>query len=202
VQISRWQAQLENALRLVAEADDEQFPGQLDQVRQRLQEQEQLLNQLTVAQPEQAGEIVQLQTQLRTCMSWVEDGETDPVGFRSRMRMGFPADDNDLPGRGLGQGMGMDGEMTPGGPRLYGGSVTPNATDCPYGYGDGLGDNPWVEGTPTPGSGYGPGPGTGDCTDCTPQLGNPWNDDAESPSNPGNGMGNGAGNAGGNSNRP
>lgn len=205
--VARWEQQVEFALRQAAEAGNESVTMELARLRERLRNQLQRVEQwrLTTPAPEEA-QLLRVQSRLQTHLRLVEEGISDPIGYRVRVRAGRYDDqpnptpgnpwteETPTPGSSYGPGPGACPECTPQGKgsEKPAGSGNPWTTGTPtpgsgYGEGNQAGGNPWVENTPTPGSGYGPGPGSGDCTMCTPQGPGPQ------PANPtpGGGSGNG-----------
>lgn len=178
---ARWQQQAELALRLAGDLDDGVMNGELTRLRDRLREQLRLMDQLQGDAPADA-QLLRLREQLQTRLRLVEAGLADPTGYRNQVRAGqydlAPVDPGQEeppaagPGYGPGPGDGECQDCTPQGPgagnKAGEGNPWVEGTPTPgSGYGAGNGGNPWTDSTPTPGSGY--GPGEGDCGACTPQ---------------------------------
>ncbi len=120
----RYEAQLEQALRLAQNLPDEQALRALEQIRQRLRLQEQQMSQL----PANQAVVAQTRAMIQQRLKWVENGLKDPQQFRQRLHQGLPpeevppaqpgkgnpwTDETPTPGSGYGQ---------PGGPGDTGGS--------------------------------------------------------------------------------
>ncbi len=163
---TRYQQQVEQAIRIAANLPDAQAVQALAQVKTRLQDQEQLFLQMQTGISLNAEAAVMRSRQMvQERLQWVDEGLSDPAQLRSQFRQQ--------------EGMNNDQEngQQQGGQQMGGMNNGENNGQGTQVMGPGMGDgNPWTDETPTPGSGYGPGPGTGDCTDCTPsgQSGNPW----------------------------
>ena len=188
---TRYQAQVEQAIRIAANLPDEEAVQALAQVQTRLQSQEQMLLQMQAgANPEAEAALVRSRQMVQERLQMVINGLSDPVQLRNQLQqqggMGGPQNNGQ---QGENQMGGMQEPPTKGEQNGQGTQVM----------GTGMGDgNPWTDDTPTPGSGYGPGPGTGDCTGCTPSgsgMGsNPWTTGTPTPDSsygpgPGGGMG-------------
>jgi hypothetical protein len=166
----RYQSQVEQAIHAALGLPADQIPAALEQVRTRLETQQQTLGQV---QGSGAAGLVQAQQMLQQRLQnlgagvagsnaqgiRLQDPQRDQQRDQDRLRTGTPA--------------------------------APEARVL-----DSSAGNPWSEGTPTPGSGYGPGPGTGTCTGCTPQVNsganNPWTEETPIPGSgygPGPGLG-------------
>jgi len=193
---TRYEAQLEQALRYAQNLPDEQALRALEQIRQRLRLQEEQMSQL----PANQAVVVQTRKMIQQRLEWVENGLQEPQQFRQRMQQrqlpnevppaqpggGKPwTDETPTPGSGYGPGGAGTGNPwtdetpTPGSGYGPGGAGTGNPwtdeTPTPgsgYGPGGEGSGNPWTDETPTPGSGYGPG-GEG--------SGNPWTDETPTP---------------------
>lgn len=163
---ARYQEQLEIAMQLAAGMPNEQAVQAMEQIRTRLQTQNQALQQVEVNGSNTALMILQQTRQMiQDRLSWVEEGLTNPDLLQERLRQMLQDRDRD-----------PSQTCTPDG-----------STSKPEDAG-----NPWTTGTPTPGSGYGPGDGT--CETCTPggntgTGGNQW---IEGTPTPGSGYGYGA----------
>jgi hypothetical protein len=167
----RYQNQVEQAIRLAVSLPDNQAVRALEEVRIRLQAQQQALQQVqALGSPIAEAVLVQTRQMLQERLQWVEGGLVDPVKLRDQLRQ------RDQLHR-------QDSQKT----------TTPAGQGTQMAPGTGSG-NPWTTGTPTPGSGYGPGKGAGDCPTCTPtgdgQDGNPWTTGTPTP---GSGYGPGPG---------
>ncbi|PKO14461.1 MAG: hypothetical protein CVU39_14500 [Chloroflexi bacterium HGW-Chloroflexi-10] len=162
---NRYENQVEQAFQYAMNLPDDQAAQALEQIRTRLQTQEQTFLQLRT-NGSATAELVMLRTQqmLQDRLHWVETGLLDPAQLREQLRL-----------RQL----------------LHLASVTPSGETTTPATGGG---NPWTTGTPTPGSGYGPGNETQTCENCTPvfngQGGNPWTSGTPTP---GSGYGPGPG---------
>lgn len=175
---TRYQNQVEQAIRLAAGLPSAQATPALEKIRACLQSQEQLMLQLQTNQPEFADPVMlQTRQMLRERLQWLEEGLQDPLQLQQRLQQqnsqppspatgeGSPwTTGTPPPGSGYGPGPGDTNNDESGNPWTTG-TPTPES-----GYGPGPGDgNPWTDSTPTPGSGYGPGPGP--TTTCTPGSG-------------------------------
>jgi hypothetical protein len=153
---NRYQEEVETSLKLASGLPAEQAAPALEQVIQRLQTQQQTLQQVGLqASPQGRATLLRSQEMIMEQLLLAQAGLRDT---------------------NLIQQLEQDRDQI----RLQ--------TDVPLlsGTQDGIpsnnSGNPWVEGTPTPGSGYGPGDGTGDCLTCTPQgSGSNNNDQGGSP---------------------
>ncbi len=188
--LTRYQNQMQNALRLAANMPEEDFTPALLRLRETLRQQEQIVRRLQELQPG-LPLVKQLMAMIQTRLQLAENGLQDPLEFRNQVRTGQgedftpPQGDGFTPGDGVPNG-GPGGVEPPGPGNGYsdgnnnpwtGVSPEPGSgfsqeggnpwtDDAPtpasgYGPGGGNGDNPWTEGTPTPGSGYGGASGTG-----------------------------------------
>jgi len=143
---TRYENQIEQAVRLAASLPDDQALQALDQVRKRLQTQlEAFLQEGTPLTPPLEEARLLTRKMLQERLNWTEEGLEDPVQLRERLRL-------------MSQPPPQDPQRMP--------AATRQATQTGTAVMGAV--NSWTTGTPTPGSGYGPGPGTGDCQDCTP----------------------------------
>lgn len=161
----RLQNQLDTAFRLASGLDEDNLGSALTMIRQTLEQQERIMVQLQEGANENPI-LLRVRDQLRTRLSWVEEGQTDPVTFRARFGpfgkdMTPPAATN-TPGEGFGPGPFVTGTPTPAGG--YGPGPGPQAT-CTCTPQSGQGPQP------TPGPGKGTGPGPQPSSTCTPQAG-------------------------------
>lgn len=160
---SRWQTELDQALRLAVEKPNPEAVHALEQIREQLQMQEQALLQVSPspANPQAIAALDRARTMLQDRLRLCVDGIQDPSVLREQLRNRDRKQDGLPP-------------ATPGPASTQSGTIQPRLTGTASmdgGKGHGFGDrgtatvegksNPWVTGTPTPGSGYGPGPGTG-----------------------------------------
>ena len=166
----RYRSQLEEAVRIAANLPADQSQQALEMVQTRLQTQLQTLQQVQPGNNPQAAltlESTRLMLQLHLDM--VEQGKSNPAALRIETKNQIDMGVRQITG-------------------------TPNAAASQSAVEEKAGSNPWVEGTPTPGSGYGPGSGDGTCDTCTPtgngQGSNPW---AVGTPTPGSGYGPGPG---------
>ncbi len=224
-QLSRLQLHLDEALRQTARLQDQDMLRALTQIRDRLHQQDQTLQQAqTRAGPSGQAVLEQTRQTLRDREQLANSGLADPQGFRQQERqqrqnqqqIHLPtattvAETGEAPAvvepnaSAVGAGNPWTtGTPTPGSGYGEGSGGNPWTTGTPTpgsGYGQGTGSNPWTTGTPTPGSGYGPGPGTGGaCTNDCDGSSNP--DGNGGSSNGGSGGGSGSGTGGGASKRP
>jgi len=166
----RYQDQIEQAIQFALNLPDNQAIQALEQIRTRLQSQQQAFLQVRAGSPAAEGALLQARQMLREHLQWVDAGLTDPTLLRDQLRQHDQQRKQE-----------QQSSAVPGG----------QATQASPGTGGG---NPWTTGTPTPGSGYGPGIGTGDCGNCTPtgdgQGSNPWTTGTPTP---GSGYGPGPG---------
>jgi len=85
--LTRMQSEIDSALRLAAAKPDQDVAPALDQIRERLQENNQVLQQAgEPAQPEAVSALEQTRTMLRDRLQWCEDGLQDPAVLRSHLR--------------------------------------------------------------------------------------------------------------------
>ncbi|NPV77998.1 MAG: hypothetical protein HPY59_16680 [Anaerolineae bacterium] len=143
--------QMQNQLELALQIAANQPPGIGDQLleraRDRLRQQDQLMQQLeTQANPEAEAALKRVRQMIQERLSWVEDGLADPNRLQDRLRLKD----------GISQ---ITPEVTPE-ETLPGQGSTPTTA--------GENGNPWTDETPVPGSGYGPGPGPDATCTCTP----------------------------------
>jgi hypothetical protein len=142
---TRYQTQIEQAIRLALNLSDDQVIKAFEQIQLRLQTQQETLAQLRLNSNANAeGALLQIRSMVQERIQLLEAGENNYLQLRDQLQLQNQLNNPD-----------------------QGGSTNPGSDTSP---GTGSG-NPWAEGTPTPGSGYGPGNGTGDCTSCTPS----WN---------------------------
>ncbi len=182
---ARLQNQIDQAFTLAAGLEGSQFLPALEQIRQELRDQEQVMIQLQAQAGLQAGpELDQIHQMIQARLQWADQGIADPYTFRQQFRQQGPgrygAQPTDRPAGTPGQAGPGPAAATSTGPNNGSGSGA-NTTRTPQN-GNGYGPGPYVTGTPTPGSGYGPGPGPD--PSCTP-TGNSYG--------PGPGAGNGYG---------
>jgi hypothetical protein len=216
---TRYQNQIEQAIRLAVGLPDDQAVLVLERVRQVMQEQKQTMIQTAMqSEPKVQAALLRIQEMTQERLQWVEQGLEDPLRLREQLRQReqFGNQDQqitpvtDQPAQTeettSGRNPWVDGTPTPG--SGYGpGNGDGDCLNCtPTGSGNG-GNNPWTTGTPTPGSGYGPGPGPDATVTCTPGAGyGPGGKPTEAGSNQqenipgegGNGNGGGSDNGGGN----
>jgi Domain of unknown function (DUF5667) len=181
----RLRQQVEQAIRLAVGRPDEEARAALEQVRQRLHYQSQLMNELQAGRgPQAEAALVRARQTLQERQRWVESGIQEPNWLREQFRLRLQGA-NPAPGvqkrwrYGTAQPGGVDLpgygpclNCTPQGQQLGGNPWTTGTPTPGSGYGEGWGGNPWTTGTPTPGSGYGPGPGPESGNTCTPQAHN------------------------------
>lgn len=163
----RYQNQVEQAIQYALNLPKDQAIQALEQIRTRLQTQQQAFLQVQENGSAQAvAALAQSRLMLQERLLWVEQGLADPDQFRDQLRQHDRQRTQDrlnstatveqstqsLPGTGAGNPW-ITGIPTPG--SEYGPGDCENCTPM----GDGQGSNPWTSGTPTPGSGYGPDPG-------------------------------------------
>ncbi len=211
-QIERLQLHLDDALQQTTRLQDQDMLRALTQIRDRLHQQDQTMQQALQQTGPQGQAILERARQtLRTQERLADNGLTDPQAFRLReqtqeqQRQGqphattAPIDDPEAVVESAGDAQILENPWTTGTPTPgsgygegSGGNPWTDTTPTPgSGYGEGSGGNPWTDTTPTPGSGYGPGPGTGGtCTNDCDGIPNP------NPGNPDNG-GAGSGTGGG-----
>jgi hypothetical protein len=189
---NQWESQIREIFRALQQNEESDFIPSLQRLQQQLQYQEQLLSGLNGNGLDDPV-ILRLRERLQVCLDNVSMGLGDPVQFRLRLQSESPFElfsknqiqnrnenqagedvvpNQDMSGKtdepcGLCEqnqeqnGGELDNENNGNG---FGGCL-----DCdPYGPSDGSGENnPWITGTPEPGSGNGPGDGS--CDDCDPQ---------------------------------
>jgi len=190
---ARYQAQVEQAIQLALNQPDDQAVQALEQIKLRLQTQEQAMQMIHAGGlPDVEAALVRTRAMVQERLQWVEAGLIDPVQLREMLRLRYAGGETNPGAPGLG-GVGPGNPWTtgtplgepPGSPAPGSGSGSrpgPGTAECPdcTPVQDGHNNqNPWTTGTPVPGSGYGPGPGEGECAECTPvQDGhnsqNPW----------------------------
>jgi len=166
---NRYRLQVEAALRLAINQPDAAVPPALEQVREQLRQQEQLMAQLHEGASEAAQGILlrirqMLQERIRDC----DDGIADPIQLRERLRQSQPQTPpgpngtrTPTPGEGVGPGPNATvtpqrlqertGQPTDAGP--HGTQQGPNSSATPQG--PGLQQTPEPQGTP---QGSGPQP--------------------------------------------
>ncbi len=169
---ARYQAQVEQAIQYALNQPDEQAVPALEQVRTRLQTQDQAMQQIRASGlPDVEAILLRTRAMVQERLQWVETGLRDPAQLREQLRL------RDQSGAPLQPGPGEPaGGLGPGSNPGPGDGECPDCTPAYDGQGS---QNPWTTGTPVPGSGYGPGPGDGKCPDCTPAYDgqgsqNPW----------------------------
>jgi len=168
---ARYQNQVEQAIQFALSLPNGQALQALEQIKVRLQTQQQALHQVKMSDsPNAIPFLTQTQQMLQERLQWLDEGLIDPQKLRDQLRQRTQQRQQD--------------QQTPGTPAAKFTEVMPGTG----------GGNPWTTGTPTPGSGYGPGPGTGDCITCTPvgngESHNPWTTGTPTP---GSGYGPGPG---------
>jgi hypothetical protein len=152
---NRYQNQVEQAMQFATALPTDRAVLALEQIRTRLQVQEQTLMQVEMNGSPNA-QAVRLQTRqmLQEHLQWVAEGLMNPEKLRETIRLR---------------------QMQRNQERIN--TPAPGETITRESPGSG-GGNPWTTGTPTPGSGYGNGMTPGNCLNCTPsgggQGGNPW----------------------------
>lgn len=203
---TRYQNQVEQALRYALNLPTDQAVQALEQLRARLLEQQQAMLQVQAnGSPEAEAALVRTRQMLQDRLQWVEQGLKDPDQLREQLRQrdqnqqrtSVPANpSSEEPGAGKGNPWTTETPVPgsgygPGAGSGDGGTCTPSAGE----------NNPWTTETPVPGSGYGPGTESGDDGTCTPSAGenNPWT--TETPV-PGSGYGPGSTNTPGEGTAP
>jgi hypothetical protein len=171
---TRLRLQVEQAIQLAANRSDGAASQALEQVRLRLQTQEQSFSGLQGAfSPQVEAALIQARQTLQERQRWVEAGIEDPNWLREQLRLRISAPQTPPFGQESGQaGTGTCLHCTPLGEQNGGNPWTTGTPTPGSGYGEGQGSNPWTTGTPTPGSGYGPGPGPDASNTCTPAARN------------------------------
>jgi len=110
----RYQNELESALQLAADMNDEQMQHALGQIKRQAERQGMTLEELITGLPDQAGPaIIHLQQRLQEQLNLTTFGEKDPQGFRLEMRARQHRSSS-------------TSKMTPAS-----GSANPNPTDAP-----------------------------------------------------------------------
>jgi len=157
---ARFENQLQQMLRLASDIPDGEIVPALERVRNQAREQEQTMLQLQLSSEAAVQSRARVSTMLQAQAQTAQGGIDDPNWLRMQLRLGMPFQDQPVtPADGAAAG----GALLPdSGNPWVDGTPTPGSS-----YGPGSSQNPWTDGTPTPGSGYGPGPGTGDCIGCT-----------------------------------
>ncbi len=85
--LTRMQSEIDSALRLAAAKPDQDVAPALDQIRERLQKNNQVLQQAgEPAQPEAVSALEQTRSMLRDRLQWCEDGLQDPAVLRNHLR--------------------------------------------------------------------------------------------------------------------
>ena len=165
--LARYQAQVEQAIQYALNQPDEQAVQALEQVRTRLQSQDQAMQQIRASGlPDVEAVLLRTRAMVQERLQWVEMGLLDPVQLREMLRLRDQSGAPLQPGPGepaVGPGSG------PGSP----GPGDGECLECTPAYDGHNSQNPWTTDTPVPGSGSGsrPGPGDGECADCTPGAG-------------------------------
>jgi hypothetical protein len=127
---TRYQNELEQAVRFASELPTAQAIQALQQIQERLQTQQQALLKVQVnGSPTAEAALLRNREMIMQHLKWVQDGLADPTKFKDQL-----------------QNEEQNGNGSP--------AVLPS--QAAVGNGEG---NPWTTGTPTPLSGYGPGPG-------------------------------------------
>lgn len=182
----RLQSQIELALKIAANQPAETGNQLMEKIRERLQEQDQLMLHLeTKAGPEAGATLSKTRSMIEERLQWVNEGLEDQIRLQDHLRIM----DGSQPSTG--EATPANNSPAQNGPQQFATEVSPRNTE-PGKNGPQNGNttstqevptavppveigNPWVEGTPTPGSSYGPGPGTGLIGTCTPSLYNNYN---------------------------
>ena len=161
--LSRLQEHTRLAFDLAASQPDADMLRTMEQLRDRLRTQLQLIDECD-AQGDPLQTMTQTRLMLQAHLNLLDDGLADPQGFRNAVQHGLPPEPTDgygpggqpeaTPGSGSGYGPGGQPEATPGSGSGYGPGGQPEATPV-SGSGYGPGNPP--EATPGSGSGYGPG---------------------------------------------
>jgi hypothetical protein len=144
--LARYQAQLEQALRLAAAASGDEALQAMIRLQASLGELDQTALKVGEGQPVEIQAHIQAMVQKQ--LAAVEEKLDDPDQLRRQQQDQDQDKDQDRDQDRL-----RIHTATPGvgiSPTGSCGACTPQAT--------GQGGNPWTDGTPTPGSGYGPGP--------------------------------------------
>jgi hypothetical protein len=180
----RLRQQVEQAIRLAVSRPDDEARQALEQVRLRLEEQDQKMVMLQGGLcPQAEAALIRARETIRERIRWAESGIQEPNQLREHFRLRLQKPEITP---GAQEQHRYSGTAAPGGPNQHGAGECPNCTPQgpqnggnPWttgtpppgsGYGEGQGGNLWTTGTPTPGSGYGPGPGPGSGNTCTPQA--------------------------------
>ncbi|HZU86250.1 MAG TPA: DUF5667 domain-containing protein [Anaerolineaceae bacterium] len=174
--LARYQNQLEQTIRYASNLPVDQALQALEQIRTRLQTQQQTFLQIQSNGSANANaSLTQSRQMVQEQLRQVEEGLADPVKLREQIRQRDQQREQDPQNPATPQG-----EATQADPGSGNGNPWTSGTPTPgsgYGPGDcvtctpsgnGQGSNPWTTGTPTPGSSYGPGPGTDPNMTCTP----------------------------------
>jgi hypothetical protein len=153
--VTRFQNQIDQAIRLALNLSDDQVPQAFEQLQTRLQTQQQSFIQVQ-ANGSSTAEAAMIQTRemIQERLQILETGKNNYLQLRDQLQQQDQLNNRNQ--QNLSTPAGQGSQNAPG---------------------RGAG-NPWTSGTPTPGSSYGPGSGTGDCVTCTPsgigQGGNPY----------------------------
>jgi hypothetical protein len=143
--MTRFQSQIDQAIRLALNLSDDQVIQAFEQIQTRLQTQQQALIQVqTNGSPMAEAAMIQTREMIQERLQLLDAGEENYLQLRDQLRL--QDQQNNLDQQNSNTPSAQGSQMAPG-------------TDA---------GNPWTTGTPTPGSGYGPGSGTGDCTTCPP----------------------------------
>jgi hypothetical protein len=164
----RYQNEVVQVVRIAVNFPDGQALQALEQVKSRLQTQQQALLQVQAnGSPQAEASLLRTREMLRERLQWVEAGLKDPVQLRDQLRQQDQLREHDRLMTSTPPGLATQaGQPGAGGRNPWTtGTPTPGSS-----YGPG-GGNPWITGTPTPGSGYGPGPGPDPTRTCTPGSG-------------------------------
>ena len=166
--MTRFQNQLDTAFRLAAGLNDAELAPALDQIRQSLQDQDRIMEQLQdkTGTPDDAI-LLRTRDQIRLHLNWTDEAQINPLTLRNRFGPGgnefTPPTDPLAPVDGYGPGPFITGSPTPGssygpGPGLQATcTCTPQSGQGPQpetGNSYGPGPQP----TEQPGNSYGPGP--------------------------------------------
>jgi hypothetical protein len=167
---TRYQSEVEQAIRIAASFPDGQAVQALEQVRSRLQTQQEALLKVRAQGSTQAeASLLRSREMIQERLQWVEEGLKDPIQLRDQLRQRDQLRDRDPLSTSAPAGQATQA----GQPATGNGNPWTTGTPTPgSGYGPGPGSgNPWTTGTPTPGSGYGPGLGPDPTRTCTPGSG-------------------------------
>jgi len=187
--LTRYQNQVELALRLAAGMPEEDLAPALLRLQETLRNHEQAMLQLQLQNPSEPA-LQQLMLMIQTRLQLCQSGLDDPNSFRYQVQTQKGEEFTPQSGQINSDG----GENQSGGNPWTEGTPTPGS-----GYGEGNGSNPWTTGTPTPGSGYGDGSGGNPYTTGTPTPGSGYGDSSggnpytTGTPKPGSGYGDGSG---------